>query len=264
MNREELEARVLEILASGREPMDVPDIREAVAADPAIADEIEGLRRFTDSLGDMHWPELDRHQNVDYMARAFEEGFRQGRAIGARSVPRRHGLRQLWQVAALAAAVFVGVVAGVRVRPPASGDELHRLRADVRGLQETVAVSLLENRSAAQRLKGLQWSTQVTDPGDKLIDEVSETLRQDESVNVRLAAADVIRQFATRPDVRSTLHETVLTDPHPLVQVQLIDVMLVVGDPETQRVLRELLTNPDLNNAVRVKANEALTEMGGL
>jgi uncharacterized membrane protein YheB (UPF0754 family) len=142
--------------------------------------------------------------------------------------------------------------------------EINQLRADVHGLQETVAISLLDNNSASQRIRGLQWSQQVAEPGDRLITEMSETLRQDGNVNVRLAAADAMSRFTTNPRVRTALYETMLEERNPLVQVHLIDVIVVTGDRDTPFILERLLEKNDLTDVVRSKATVALTEMSDL
>jgi len=268
MNRDELEARSTEILIQGGEPMDVPEIRDAVAADPEFGKSLDELRAFMEKVDDMQWPQLDERRNIHYMTRAFEEGFHQGRTFAAYKETRRAPgpLRRWWRtVPVAAAAVFVGLFAGTFVGKGMNPNgEMDQLRADVRGLQETVAISLLENHSASQRLRGLQWSQQVAEPGDRLITEMSETLRRDNNVNVRLAAADAMSHFTTIPRVRTALYETMLEEQNPLVQVHLIDVMVITGGRDAPFVLERLLEKPNLTDVVRNKATVALTEMSDL
>ena len=211
----------------------------------------------------MEWPEIDESMTIDSITRAFEEGWHQGRAHAARTVPRASWFGKVWQFAAAAAAVFVGVVAGGYVWTNMQANaEVAELRGDVQSLQETIAMSLLENRSASQRLRGLQWTQHVEQPGARLVNELSHTRREDRSVNVRLAAADVMVRFADNPQVRDALYETVLTDTDPFVQVHLIDALLVVPYPKTQNVLTRLAESHEVTDVVRVKAIAALNEMG--
>jgi len=270
MNRDELEARFTEILIQGGEPMDAPEIRDAITADPEFGKSLDELRSFMDKFDDMQWPQLDERRNIRYMTQAFEEGFHQGRTIAAHKAAQQgHAtgrLHRWWQTATVAAAaVFVGLFAGTFVGKGMNPNgEMNQLRADVRGLQETVAISLLDNTSASQRIRGLQWSQQVADPGAKLIAELSETLRQDDNVNVRLAAADAMSRFTTIPQVRTALYETMLEERNPLVQVHLIDVVVITGDRDTPFILQRLLDKNDLTDVVRSKATVALTEMSDL
>jgi hypothetical protein len=268
MNRDELEARITEILIGGGDPMDDAGIREAATADPELGASLDELRSFIGKLDEMQWPQIDERKNIHYMTQAFEEGFHQGRTFAAHKASQtsRGGLDRLWQMAGIAAvAVFIGVFAGsFLVRGTSANGEIDQLRADIRGLNETVALSLLENHSPSQRLRGIQWSQQVDEPGDRLITELSETLRRDDNVNVRLAAADAMSRFSELPRVKTALYETVLEESHPLVQVHLIDVILISPHPDAPMVLQRLLENPDLTDVVRGRANAALIEMSDL
>jgi len=268
MNRDELEARFTEILFQGGEPMDDADIRDAVSADPELGRSLDEFRGFIDKFDDMQWPQLDERKNIDYMTQAFEEGFHQGRTFAAHKATRSQPgvLGRFWQMAGVAvAAVFVGLFAGTFVgNGMNSNGEINQLRTDIQGLNETVALSLLENHSPSQRLRGIQWSQQINEPGDRLITELSQTLRDDDNVNVRLAAVDAMGRFSGLPQVRSALYETVLEESHPLVQVHLIDVMLITRSSDTPLVIEQLLEDPELTEVVRVKANAALAEMSDL
>jgi hypothetical protein len=270
MNRDELQARFTEMLIQGGEPMDVPEIRDAVAADPELGKSLDEFRSFIGKFDDMQWPQLDERRNIRYMTRAFEEGFHQGRTFAALETAQSYRatgrLHRWWRTATVAAtAVFVGLFAGTFAGKAMNPNgEIDQLRADVRGLRETVAISLLENHSASQRLRGLQWSQQVTEPGDRLITELSETLRRDSNVNVRLAAADAMSRFTTIPRVRNALYQTVLEERDPLVQVHLIDVMVITGGRDAPVVLERLLEKRDITDVVRDKATVALTEMSDL
>ena len=272
MKRDELEARFTEILMQGGEPMDDPAIRDAVVADAALGESLDELRGFIGKFDDMQWPQLDERKNIRYMTQAFEEGFHQGRTMAAHQAAGAAGagsfgkIQRWWQTAAVAAAaVFVGVMAGAMIAQGMNGNgNINQLRADVQTLNETVALSLLENHSASQRLRGLQWSQQVDTPGEELIGELSHTLRHDDNVNVRLAAADALSRFNEDPQIRNALYQTVLEERHPLVQIHLIDVMLITPDSEVPVILEQLLEQPELTEVVRGRASAALTEMSDL
>lgn len=265
MTHDELEARFLEILAEGDEPMEAPEIREAVAMNPSLADRLRALREFVARLDDLQWPELDPQQNIDPMTRAFDEGLRQGRAEASQRLPQLGWLDRLPRLVTAAAAVFVAIIAGAYLwQLMDEKREMVAMRTELEGLRETVAVSLLENDSATQRLRGLQWSREVEEPGEELLFGLSNTLRADNSVNVRLAAADAMSNFATDPRVRNALYETVLSERNPLVQVEIIDVLLVFPEQRTQAILKRLLDDPEVSDVVRLRAKEALNEMGDL
>jgi hypothetical protein len=70
------------------------------------------------------------------------------------------------QVAAAAVLVLLGVIIGRQAPPsPTSDSQLVALRNELRDMREMVAVSLLQQPSATERLKGVSWSNQIDQPG---------------------------------------------------------------------------------------------------
>ena len=75
-------------------------------------------------------------------------------------------------------------------------NEVSELRGEVRGMREMVAMSLLQQDSAIERLRGVSWSHQLERPSDQVLATLLETLQHDPNVNVRLASIDALRAFA--------------------------------------------------------------------
>ena len=255
MKRADLESRFIEILSAGGEPMDDREIRDAVEADAELAAELEQLRDFVLKMDDMEWPEVNAAQGIDHITEAFDEGFRQGRTQAAAATERSPWLGRIWQfAAATAVAVFVGVVGGSYVINSASSNEqVAQLQNDMQGLQELVAVSMLESERPSQRLLGLQRTRDVSNPSAKLIDAMASTLRSDQNDNVKLAAADAIVRYADHPEVVNALHETVMSEG-PFMQAELIDVLLIVRTQETKALFNQLAASPEVSEVVRIKA----------
>src|SRR5262245_52664831 len=96
-----------------------------------------------------------------------------------------------WRWMAVAAAVLAGLFsffAGRYTAPKADGD-IATLRHEVRNLREVVALSLLDQQSASERLRGIRYSAALEGTDPEVVDALSRTLRSDPSVDVRLAAA---------------------------------------------------------------------------
>ena len=106
------EARFIEILGMGREPMDDPEIRDAVAGDSELEAQLNELRDFIGGFDAMQWPELGEGANIDFMTRAFEEGFNQGRRFAAEKAREPKWSRYFLRIVPVAASVVVGLVAG--------------------------------------------------------------------------------------------------------------------------------------------------------
>jgi hypothetical protein len=104
------------------------------------------------------------------------------------------------------------------------------VRSELREIQFTL--SLLQQQSATERLRGVSWTSQIDQPGNEVVSALLDTLLHDPNVNVRLAAVDALRRVSDRPDVRLGTRQAV-TDraASPLLQVAVIDFMVETRDP---------------------------------
>ena len=120
-----------------------------------------------------------------------------------------------------------------------------------------VTLSLLQQQSASERLKGVTSSSQIEQPGSEVVSALIETLRHDSNVNVRLASVDALRRFGGREAVRRDVVEALPQQESPLVQIALIDFLLEAQGPEAAGVLRRLADDMMLDKAVRDRARRA-------
>jgi HEAT repeat protein len=125
-----------------------------------------------------------------------------------------------------------------------------------------VGLSLMQQTSASERLRGVSWSSGIDRPGDELVEALVGALRHDPSDNVRLATVDALRRFADRDAVRRGAIEALPQQTSPLVQVALIDFVVEVNDRNAIETLRRLSSDPMVNEAVRARAALALERIG--
>jgi HEAT repeats len=92
-------------------------------------------------------------------------------------------------------------------------------------------------------------------------------MTHDQNVNVRLAAIDVLKQFAQSPSdqqnrpLRDALVQSISTQPSPLVQISLIDTMVQLRERDAVRVLRTLADDATVNKAVRQRATWGVRQL---
>lgn len=164
--------------------------------------------------------------------------------------PARPALQFAMMLVALGAGLFAGYGLGTR-----------SLIDEVRQTRRLVAVSLLQQDSASERLRGVTWSYRMKEPGDEVLEALVQALKYDSSVDVRLAAAGALRRYTGQPAVRHGLLESLRVPQSPLVQVELIDVLVESRMPQAAAILRELSNDPNLNEAVRSRARGGLTTL---
>jgi hypothetical protein len=241
-----------------------PDVSSEVAAHlqtcPACAAAADGLDETWRLLGTVP---VDRPDSTAMRARfdAVLEAEQRGLRVGARQ-PAHFIWRYGWQFAAAAAVLVLGVGIGRQTASPVADPQLAMLREELREMRQMVTLSLLQQQSASERLKGVSFTTQIEQPGSEVTRALLDTLMHDSSVSVRLATIDALRRFAASDDVRGRMIEALASQTSPFVQIALIDFVVDANERDATDALRRLSLDPMLDEAVRGRATEALEQIG--
>jgi anti-sigma factor RsiW len=170
----------------------------------------------------------------------------------------------LGAVAWSAALVILGVVIGTRVSghaTPDRNDEIASMHAEVASMRQLVALSMLQQTSASERLQGVSWSNRETQLDTQVQSALLHTLRFDGSVDVRLAALDALSRHGAQPQIRKGVVDALQEQQSPLVQVALIDQLTEWRDPDATQRLRDFELTPNLNPAVKQRAEWAIAKL---
>ena len=129
-------------------------------------------------------------------------------------------------------------------------------------MRQVLTLSLLQQQSASERLKGVSFTAQAEQPGNEVALALLDTLMHDPNVNVRLATIDALKRFAARENVRRGVIEALASQTSPLVQIALIDFVVETNGRDAADTLRRLSGDPMLDQAVRGRAARALRQIG--
>jgi len=185
----------------------------------------------------------------------FRQGF--GRGI------RFYAVQGFAAAAMLVAGIAIGRFAmSAGAPPPDSASEIAAMRTEMRELREMVSLSLMQQQSASDRLKGVTWTGQLERPSGEVVSALLDALMHDPNVNVRLATIDALERFASREDVRRAAIEAVDRQMSPLVQIALIDFLVKTNERQSAPTLRRLVQDPRVNDAVRSRAAWGLQQLG--
>jgi Putative zinc-finger len=160
--------------------------------------------------------------------------------------------------------LIAGIIIGYQLRPMQSipvNSEIAQLRSELHQVRQLVALSLLQQQSASDRLMGVSWSYQLQPPGREILSALLDTLKHDQNINVRLAAMDALGQFAAQPIVRQGIVEALVQQDSPMVQIALIDLLVDLREKDSVGTLRTLTENQRVNVAVRDRAQKGLMEL---
>jgi hypothetical protein len=171
----------------------------------------------------------------------------------------------LVQLAAAAVLLALGVAVGRASRPapaPPASDEIASVRSELREMRQMVTLTLMQQQSASDRLKGVSWSSTLERPGGEVVTALLDTLLHDPNVNVRLAAIDALARFAGEQQVRQGAIDALQSASSPMVQIALIDFVVGVRDAGSIATLKKLASDRSLNEAVRLHASQGLERLG--
>jgi HEAT repeat protein len=158
--------------------------------------------------------------------------------------------------------LILGIGIGYRMHAvPAANPEMSELRSELSQTKQMVALSLMQQQSATDRLRGVNWSYRLQQPSAEVLHALLDTLMHDSNVNVRLATVDALRQFGNQPDVRRGLVNAISQQESPMVQIALIDAAVDLRDKESVGTLRKLTQDQSADSAVRDRAQKALEQL---
>ena len=163
------------------------------------------------------------------------------------------------QFAAGFAIFIIGLVVGYGVRGSRSHHhELLKLGQEVQSMKQMMSISMLQQESSFDRMKGVTLSTEVEKPGDLLIQMLFTKINSDPSVHVRLSAIDAVSLFSSRKDVQTQLVNALLNQDSPMVQIALIDQIMSIREKNALTALRMLIENQETLPDVKKYAEEKL------
>ncbi len=139
--------------------------------------------------------------------------------------------------------------------------EIAEARREMQSMRSLMAVSMLQQQSAVERLRGVSYSGALESADEEVVSALIATLRGDSSVDVRLAAADALRKFAGRPKVRASLADALLYQDSPLLQISLIEMLVDFQEPRAAVAFEALAKTPETDLAVKQRLRQALEEM---
>ena len=265
----DLGPQMLEYLAGTLPDDRLAEIRAHLAECAACRDDVDASAELWNELGAAPAPRPESARmraRFDAALQGYIDGQTESRVLTALKPSRPSWQSQPWvQFAGAAALLVLGVALGrfvISTPSPQPNSEIALLREELRDTRQMVTLSLLQQQSASERLKGVTTSSQLEQPSTEVVSALLETLKRDPNVNVRLASVDALRRFGNRDAVRKSVVEALPEQESPLVQIAMVDFILESAGPEARSVLQRLVEDMMLNQAVRDRAARGLQRVG--
>ena len=165
-----------------------------------------------------------------------------------------------FQAAAAMVILAVGVGTGYLLRGREIS-EVSQLRGEVDNMRQLVALSLLQQQSASDRLRGVSYAYRVEPDDSQVLSALLTTVDHDSNVDVRLAAVDALKKFTNNPVGRNGLAQALTKQNSPLVQIAILDEIVEVHDKSSAPAIQALVASQDVNPEVKQHAQWALRQL---
>jgi HEAT repeat protein len=177
---------------------------------------------------------------------------------------RRHAFWWLrhpaFQAAAAVALLVIGIGTGYLARGRET-TEVSQLRGEVSNMRQLVALSLMQQQSATDRLRGVSYAYRTEQSDPQVLSALLTTVNHDPSINVRLAAVDALRNFTDNPIGRNGLVQALSKQESPMVQIAILDEIASVHEKSAVPAIQTLVSAADVNPEVRQRAQWALKQL---
>lgn len=164
------------------------------------------------------------------------------------------------------AMLAAGFLAGRLLQPAApkpvdENAQVAQLRTEVNNMRQMVALSLLQQQSASERMKGVTFANRVDKSDREVVAALLDTVKSDPNVNVRLAAVDAFKHFGSDHSARRHLLEAVVAQDSPMVQIAIIELLVDLNDQSASKTLAAMAQDAKLQKDVQERARWAVSEL---
>lgn len=256
MNCEDAKAYLPESWNGTLDEADRLILEEHLERCPTCRAESDRLRGIWQALGEL----AVERPSEQLRGRFYEklDAYRQGAAERVREIPTRGLPRNWWAGVGIAAALAVGFFSGSAFDSRKDRTQLSELRSEVNNMRQMVALSLLQQQNASDRLRGVNWTYRVEQSDTEVLSALLYTINHDSNVNVRLAAIDAMRTFAGSSVARRGLVQAIPKQTSPMVQIALIDQLVELREVTAKSGIEALSKDASAFPEVRERAKWAL------
>ncbi len=269
MRCKDIQEKFLDYLTGEIDEASKDEVQSHLSACSSCREELESLSEIWTKLGVLpeEQPGKSMRPRFYAMLEAYKKGLEQESPTSKLKKIFDTWFGRMWprpalQLAFTSTFLFIGLAAGYFLSTNgARTQEMAQLRQEVQTMRQTLAVSLLDQPSPTERLKGVSLSYSMEKPGDKILEALLQTLNGDPNINVRLSAVDALYLFRENPKVKEGLITSLSNQTSPLVQVALIDLMVSLRERRAIDSLRTLIADEKINPDVRQRAEQGIQQI---
>jgi hypothetical protein len=266
MRCEDIKKNFPDYLIGDLDQSSTADIRSHIAVCPACRQELEDMSAVWTKLGvlpeehpsnglrerfygmlEEYKTEMNRERPLYHLIQFFSSLFYRFRTGSP-----------AYQLALGFIPLFIGLTLGYILF---SGSQNVDLRREVQDMRQMLTVSLLDQSSTTERLRGVNLSYGLENPDSRTIGALLDTLNNDPNINVRLAAVDALYLFYDSPSVREGIIQSLSRQDSPFLQLALVDLLVSVRERQALESFKKLIAANELDTKVRQKLEQGIREL---
>jgi len=238
------------------DPAEVQQLEELIEEGKVELARLRNLDKLEEQVASIETPAASLAMEEKFYAMLAKEKRKQESSSFSFTMP---GWPWLAPRLAFSMALIIAGFAGGYLFNGRKDSDVDQLTAQVAALKETMMLSLLQKESATDRLKAVSLSTEMDRVSQAVTQALFQTLNNDESVNVRLAALEALAPYSRDGKVREQLIRSIAKQESPFVQVALAELMGQLQEKKSVRefdkILKDKNTPQDVKNRIKESLN---------
>jgi len=259
---EQHEQLIADYLAGSLDDAGKTKVEELIASGEIDFMEFRELEKLHEDLGSLLTPAPSKEMSSNFFA-MLEEEKRSIKPSWVESVINhiRQVLEELTmpRLAYGLVLLFIGGFVGTQLNGDQS--EIEQLSQEVQDMREMMMVNMLEGASAADRLKAVTISSELTSVDSEAIHALLFTLNNDPSVNVRVQTIEALKRWGDNERVRQGLVKSIAKQQSPIVIIELADAMLELELRNSAPEFRKLIEERTLDFTVKQKLENSIAAL---
>lgn len=118
----------------------------------------------------------------------------------------------------------------------------------------TEMVDLLKENSTSTRIKAVNMVQSIEEPDEDVLDVLLETMDQDRSSNVRLAAVNALGRYTNNSKVKNALIAALSQESDPSIQISLINILSRFNDTDALKGFDKIIQDESTLKFVKDEA----------
>ena len=168
-------------------------------------------------------------------------------------------ISQIIQMAAAIALLIMGIGIGTQFKNNQSQQtEIAALKSEMLAQKKLLALSLLQQSSASDRIKGVNISLKETKMDDQILNALIDRMNLDQNINVQLTAIEGLVQFGEQEIVITALIKALTNQKSPEVQIAIMEALVALKAKAAYPQFQEILRDKETIDAVKNSAASGL------